>query len=118
MGDWPQRAIRSIISWGDVMKTTLFAIFLACATAAMGQSYGAVFTNPTEFPDHPQRAQHEAMAREQNLWQNESPYTYAKGELPLSDFARASTAIPLGDVARSYREAHAVVKRATIVWVN
>jgi hypothetical protein len=102
------------------MKTTLFAfaILLVCASAAMGQSYGAVVINPTVFPDHPERAQHEAMAREQNLWQNESPYTYAKGELPLSDFTRASTAIPLGDVARHYRDAHTSAKRAVFVWVN
>lgn len=100
------------------MKTSLlFAIFLACATAAFGQTQ-AVLSNQLVIGDHPEHAQHVSMAQEQNLWGNESPYTFAKGELPLSEFARASAAVPLGDVARNYRKEHASVKKAVIVWAN
>ncbi|HEV7218825.1 MAG: hypothetical protein ACHP8A_06185 [Terriglobales bacterium] len=101
------------------MKTSLlFAIFLACATAAFGQNYGPALTSSISLPDHPEHAQRAPMAREQNLWGSESPYTFAKGELPLSEFARASAAVPLGDVARNYRKEHASVKKAVIVWAN
>lgn len=100
------------------MKTSLlFAIFLACATAAFGQSQ-AVLSNQLVIGDHPEHAQRAPMAREQNLWGSESPYTFAKGELPLSEFARASAAVPLGDVARDYRKEHASMKKAVIVWAN
>ena len=102
------------------MKTILFAIFLACATAALGQATAVLSNQPQMLviADHPEHAQHAPMAQEQNLWGNESPYTYAKGELPLSEFARASAAVPLGDVARSYRKEHASATNATIVWAN
>lgn len=100
------------------MKITLFAILLACASAAVGQNYGsAPLTNPISLPGHPERAEHAAMASEQNLW-GDSPYTYAKGELPLSEFGRVSAAVPLGDIARNYRKQHATAKRAVIVWAN
>lgn len=100
------------------MKTTLFAILFACATAAWGQSYAPAMTSSLSLPGHPERAEHAPMAREQNLWGSESPYTYAKGELPLSEFARASATVPLGDVARTYRKEHATSKKAVIVWAN
>ncbi|MGH9530562.1 MAG: hypothetical protein ACRD2S_11670 [Terriglobales bacterium] len=102
------------------MKTILFAILIGFATAAMGQAAGVLSNQPQMLvvPDHPGHAQHTPLAQEQNLWGSESPYTYAKGELPLSEFARASTAVPLGDVARDYRKEHASAKKATIVWAN
>ncbi len=102
------------------MKTIVFAILLACATAALGQTAGVLSSQPQilVIPDNPRHAQHTPMAQEQNLWGNESPYTYAKGEVPLSDFAMASQATPLGDVARSYRKEHVSAKKATIVWAN
>lgn len=102
------------------MKTALFAILFACATAAVGQTASVLSNQPQVFviPDHPGHAQRAPMAQEQNLWGNESPYTFAKGELPLSDFARASAAVPLGDVARMYREEHVTAKKAVIVWAN
>jgi len=102
------------------MKTALFAIFLACATGALGQT-AAVLSNQPQMlviADHPEHAQHASMAQEQNLWGNQSPYTFAQGELPLSEFARASAAVPLGDVARNYRKEHASAKKASIVWVD
>ncbi len=68
--------------------------------------------------EHPEHAGNHTLAQEQNLRGDESPYTYAQGELPLSDFARASAAVPLGDVARRYREERASAKRAQTVWEN
>ncbi|MGH9512205.1 MAG: hypothetical protein ACRD2U_08715 [Terriglobales bacterium] len=100
------------------MKTLLFAILFACATAAVGQNVSAVITNTLVMPDHPERAANHTLAQEQNLRGEQSPYTYAKGERPLSDFAMASQAVPLGDIARNYRREHASARKANIVWVN
>ncbi len=102
---------------GGTMKNIFFAILLAGATAAFGQSQ-AVLSNQLVIGDHPEHAQRAPLAHEQNLWGDDSPYTFAKGELPLSEFARASAAVPLGDVARNYRKEHASVKKAVIVWAN
>jgi hypothetical protein len=102
------------------MKTILFAILLAGAAAAMGQNAPVLCNQPQMLvmTDHPEHARNHILAKEQNLRGDESPYTYAQGELPLSDFARASAAVPLGDVARSYREEHASAKKAPTVWEN
>ncbi len=102
------------------MKNIFFAILLACATAGFGQTAAVLSSQPQMLiiTDHPEHAQRAPMAQEQNLWGSESAYTFAKGELPLSEFARASAAVPLGDVARDYRKEHASVKKAVVVWTN
>ena len=101
------------------MKKTLFAVLFICATRAMGQGYGsAVISEPYQFPEHPAFAQRQPMAREQNLRGEESPYTYAQGEIPLRDVVIPSIQTPLGDVARRARSEHAAAKRADIVWVD
>jgi hypothetical protein len=101
------------------MKKTLFAVLFICATRAMGQGYGvAVSSTPYQFPEHPLFAQRQLMAREQNLRGEESPYTYAQGEIPLRDVVIPSIRVPLGDVARRVRSEHEAAKKADIVWVD
>jgi hypothetical protein len=101
------------------MKKTLFAVLFICATRAMGQGYGVAANNtPYQFPEHPLFAQRQLMAKEQNLRGDESPYTYAQGEIPLRDVVIPSTQTPLGDVARRVRSEHAAAKKADIVWVD
>ena len=101
------------------MKTTLFAMLIICATEAMAQGSGAaVSSTPYQFPEHPLFAQRQLMAREQNLRGEESPYTYAQGEIPLRDVVIPSTQVPLGDVARKVRSEHEAAKKADIVWVD
>jgi hypothetical protein len=103
------------------MKSILFAILLASSTGAMAQAYGNVLSNQVQMftvPDNPQHAHNHTMAQEQNLRGDESPYTYAKGELPLSDFAKTSGVLSLGETARNVRKQHAMARRATIVMSN
>lgn len=109
----------AIITGGN-MKNTLFAILLICATGAAAQNIGVLSNEPQPLviSDHPRHASVHRMAQEQNVFGEESPYTYAQGERPLSDFARASASVPLGDIARTYRKEHASVKKARIVWDN
>jgi hypothetical protein len=106
------------------MKTTLWilCLFLFCATLAYGQA--AVGVNvlssqpvPLQVYTNPKHASHQAMAEEQNLLQP-SAYTHAQGQRPLWEVAKFPEAMPLGDVARAFREGHAVVKKSEVVWVN
>lgn len=100
------------------MKTTIFALCFLCATAvAFGQN-GAVLSNqvqPFEMPDHPQHASQHAMAAEVNLY-GDSPYSYAKGEVPLSELASPIYETPLGDIAREYKKEHSLQPKAAKVF--
>lgn len=100
------------------MKTTFFLFCLLSATAALGQSYaGAALSNepqPLQMISHPARAAQHAMAAELNLLDSSS-YVYAQGERPLWEVAPAKVAMPLGDVARIYREEHLTAKKADFV---
>ena len=99
------------------MKTTLFALFLLCATAALGQSAGYLSNEPQLFqiPNHTQHASQGPMQQEQTLLIN-SNNVYGRGERPLWEFASTvPAAIPLGDIARLLRNQHAIAKKATKV---
>ena len=100
------------------MKAAFLALFLICTTGAFGQGY--LSSEPQIYvpPDHPGHARNHSMATDQNLRGDESPYTYAHGERPLSDVAQTSTQIPLGDIARQLKKEHASEKKARIVWEN
>jgi hypothetical protein len=102
------------------MKAIFIALLIVCATGAMGQGYAVLSSQPQafEFPDHPEHAGRKPMAKDQNLRGDESPYTYAQGEIPLREVARASTEIPLGDVARRLKTEHASAKKAAVLWEN
>ncbi|MFZ0540419.1 MAG: hypothetical protein WBQ87_14790 [Candidatus Sulfotelmatobacter sp.] len=99
------------------MKTTIIVFCLLCATAAFGQN-GPILNNnatPVVMTEHPQRASEHALAPETSLLSGMSPYTYAKGEVPLAELGSLPCETPLGDVARAYRKEHAEVPKATIV---
>jgi hypothetical protein len=97
------------------MKTTLFALCFLCATAAFGQNAPVASSNPapTEFFEHVQHASPHGMGTESTLL-NDSVYSYAAGERPLSDFATNAVSNddrPLGDIARELRKKHATATK-------
>lgn len=57
------------------------------------------------------------MARPQNIYEH-SDYAWEKGEKPLWEFGPISQPAPLGDIARTLRKEHALVKKADILWEN
>jgi hypothetical protein len=101
------------------MKTTLFLLVVFAATAAFGQGVGGTaLSNEVQvlqIPGHPQHASQQPMAQEQNLFEHFG-YFYAEGERPLWEFGKTTQAMPLGDVARMYRQEHLDAKKADIVW--
>ena len=99
------------------MKLTFVLLCLFFASAAFGQAVLTVpnYAQPLVMADHPQHASQHELAQPQDLFEH-SAYTYAQGELPLSDFVHPSEAEPLGDIARAYRKQHASVKKAEFVF--
>ena len=100
------------------MKLSFVLLCLLYASASFGQAVLAPppsFTQPVVMVDHPQHASQHELAQPQDLFEH-SGYTYAKGELPLSDFVHPSEPEPLGDIARVYRKEHASVKKAEFVF--
>jgi hypothetical protein len=51
------------------------------------------------------------MAQESSLFENSS-YSYAKGEVPLSELGSPIYVVPLGDLARAAKKAHANDRKA------
>jgi hypothetical protein len=101
----------------ETMKLTFVLLCLLCASAAFGQAVlvQPSYTQTVVIADHPQHASQHELAQPQDLLEH-SGYTYAKGELPLSDFVHPSEPEPLGDIARAYRKEHASVKKAEFVF--
>jgi len=99
------------------MKLTFVLLCLFFASAAFGQAVSAQpsYAQPLVMVDHPQHASQHELAQPQDLFEH-SGYSYAKGELPLSDFVHPSEPEPLGDIARAYRKQHASVKKAEFVF--
>jgi hypothetical protein len=99
------------------MKTTIIGFCLLCATAAFAQSAPLLSNTPAPIvmSEHPLRATEHAMAQETSLLSGMSPYTYAKGEVPLAELGSLPYETPLGDVARAYRKEHADAPKATVV---
>jgi hypothetical protein len=100
------------------MKTTVFALCLLCATAALGQSAGAPSLQSLQFASHPQSASPQPMAQEHSLLEGSGTVTIAHGELPLWEVAPKIHEVPLGDAARAQKKEHAKVKKAKVVWEN
>ncbi|MFZ0138697.1 MAG: hypothetical protein WAK89_16650 [Candidatus Sulfotelmatobacter sp.] len=99
------------------MKTTIMVFCLLCATAVFAQN-GPILSNtpaPVVMAEHPLHASEHAMAQETSLFGGMSPYTYAKGEVPLAELGSLPYETPLGDVARAYRKEHAEAPKATVV---
>jgi hypothetical protein len=104
------------------MKTTLLVLSLVCATAAFGQSVagGAALSSQPQvlqLPSHPEHASQKPLAQAQDVLES-SGFLIAQGERPLWEVAPPSSAKPLGDTARLLKQAHARVKKASIVWEN
>ena len=105
------------------MKTTVFALCLLCATAALGQASasggGGVSSQVSvfEFQSHDAVAAQHSMGAERNLLES-SPITWAQGERPLWEVAPVSHPTPLGDSARLLRQEHASAKKAEFFWSN
>jgi len=70
-----------------------------------------------QVPSHPARAYQKDMGQDQNLL-GSSHTLSAHGERPLWEVAPKTQSVPLGDIARTFREEHATVKKAVIVWDN
>ena len=99
------------------MKTTLFALFFLCATAALGQSAASLSNEPQviQIPSHNLHASQIPMQQERTLLITSST-VYARGERPLWEFASpAPVETPLGDLARLLRNQHAIARKATKV---
>jgi hypothetical protein len=101
------------------MKITLFALLILCSAAAFGQQAAPSVSaqpQPAIFVDHPLHAGPHAMASEQPIaGTNSESYSYAQGERPLWEFGPISQPIPLGDVARAYRNQKSTAKKAQTV---
>jgi hypothetical protein len=109
-----------------LMKMTWLVLFLACATAAFGQSVAGGSTGlaaissepqPIQMMTHPQHAAEKPLASEQSLLGN-STYSYARGERPLWEVAPVVKVTPLGDTARDLRKEHLGTKKASKVFEN
>jgi len=102
------------------MKTTIIVFCLLCATAAFAQN-GPILSNtpaPVVMAEHPLHASEHALAAETSLFSGMSPYTYAKGEVPLAELGSLPYETPLGDVARAYRKDHIATPKAAKVSEN
>lgn len=99
------------------MKTTIIALCLLCATAAFAQSAPVLSgtAQPMQMLEHPGHASEHSMAPETSLLSTVSPYTYAQGEVPLSELGSLPYETPLGDVARAYRKGHIDAPKAAKV---
>jgi hypothetical protein len=105
----------------NLMKTFLAALlgtlFILCATSAFSQNILSSEVQPLQFASHPQHASQHAMAQESSLFGN-SPYTYAKGEVPLAELGSPIYFVPLGDLARAAKKEHAHDRKAEKVFEN
>jgi hypothetical protein len=105
----------------NAMKTTFFVLFILCASLAVGQAAGGSISNNAQMlqlPENPKHAEIHDMAQPHDLvgGRSEGDYTYAQGERPLWEFGPVTEPVPLGDVARAYRQQKATAKRAEIVF--
>ena len=91
------------------MRTILCTLCLLCGAAAFAQQSAPVLPNipqPMVMTEHPQRAYQHSMRQETSLLDT-SVYTYAQGEVPLSELGSLEQETPLGDVARAFRKERA-----------
>lgn len=99
------------------MKIAIAILFCLFAAAAFGQTAGVISSqaNPTIIPDHPLHAAPHAMATEQPIVGGMGEtYSYERGEQPLWQFGPMKQEVPLGDVARAYRQTKLVAKKSQI----
>jgi hypothetical protein len=99
------------------MKTTIIVLCFLCATAAFAQNAPLLSGTaaPIQMMEHPSHASEHSMGQESSLLGTVSPYSFAKGEVPLAELGSLPYETPLGDVARAYRKEHGEVPKATKV---
>ena len=100
------------------MKITLFVLLFLCAAAAFGQNAAVIPNEPqiTTFAEHVLHAEAHGMAVERPIvGASHDGITYAQGERPLWEFGPVSRPVPLGDVARAYRNQKSTAKKAEII---
>ncbi|HZQ22225.1 MAG TPA: hypothetical protein VFA89_05440 [Terriglobales bacterium] len=97
------------------MRKIVFLACLFCGTAAFAQNAAVLTSSPMVSVyspyEHRQGASRKDMADFQNL-RGSNGYRIEHGERPLWEFAIPSHELPLGDVARMYRQEHATMKKA------
>lgn len=97
------------------MKTTLFALLFLTATAAFGQSVISSEPQPVQLSSHQQRAAQGYLQHEESLLLSSGGENggNSRGERPLWEVgAKPAAEVPLGDVARAFRNQHATAKKA------
>lgn len=99
------------------MKIFIFVACFFCATFAFAQNGTVLSSTPAPFEEsgHPQMATQHAMAQETSLLTT-SAYSYAKGEVPLSELASPIYETPLGDIARTLKKEHEKAPKAVRVF--
>lgn len=101
------------------MKTTLFVLLILSTAAAVGQASGGIssYAQPLRMsagtPEH--ATQHEMAQESPLVGGRPNTYTVYEGERPLWEFGPVSEPIPLGDVARAYRQQKAAAKKAEVI---
>ena len=100
------------------MKTSFLVLFLFATSAAFGQWFSSVSSQPNPYhpPSNPQHAETRALAMEQPVVGGTS-YSSAQGERPMWEF-KQEPAVPLGDIARILRTEHAKLKKARVKLEN
>src|SRR5215471_687687 len=117
--DWAGMNEVNIAGGEPAMKTTLtFLVFcILCCTAAFAQ-YGSISSEarPLVMASHEQHASEGNLAPQHDLFVRTAT-AMAQGERPLWEFEQPAKAqpMPLGDVARLYRQQHASAKKAVRV---
>lgn len=104
------------------MKMTLMfltAFLVLSSSMLVAQSSGGVAVYNSEahalyMPSHDQHAGEAGLASERGLYVRTAT-AIGDGERPLWEFGSPKVEVPLGDVARLYREQHATVKKAVKV---
>lgn len=93
------------------MKNILLSLVIFCGTAAFAQQGSTIpeYAQPWRISGNTEHASQHAMATESNLL-GSSTYTWAKGEVPLSELGSIEYETPLGDVARAYKAQRAASK--------
>jgi hypothetical protein len=102
------------------IKATFVALgffCLLCAGSALGQNAAILSSTPQplQMIDHVQHADEHSMRLETSLFGTSSHYTYAQGEVPLSELASPIYHTPLGDIARDARKEHSTAPKAVMV---
>jgi hypothetical protein len=102
------------------MKAVIVTLcFAFCVSTAFGQ-IGSVLSNevqPIQPISHPQHAAPQAMSAERDLL-IPSTFTSGRGERPLWEFASATPEIPLGDIAKIFRQERVQLPKSRKVWEN